>query len=110
MTLDEAGRERADIFYKAAFYDRSAHMNFRCRYLLSTHGDTCYDPPHDDPGEKKRRRGVIRDSTTDEVLFATPWTEPVEYLDWKEEEVITATLRAWAEEHYPDYLDPAAYW
>ena len=26
--VDEKGRERASIFYKAAFYDRSAHMSF----------------------------------------------------------------------------------
>ena len=26
-STDELGRERAGIFYKAAFYDRSAHMH-----------------------------------------------------------------------------------
>jgi hypothetical protein len=30
--FDEKGRKRASIFYKAAYYDRSAHMGFNNRY------------------------------------------------------------------------------
>lgn len=33
--LDEKGRERISIFYKAAFYDRSAHMRPMSRYIVS---------------------------------------------------------------------------
>lgn len=32
--LDEKGRERASFFYKAAFYDRRAHINASARYRI----------------------------------------------------------------------------
>jgi len=33
--VDDKGRERASIFYKAAFYDRDAHLNFNRRFRIS---------------------------------------------------------------------------
>lgn len=34
--VDDKGRKRAAIFYKAAFYDRSAHMGVEWRYACGT--------------------------------------------------------------------------
>jgi len=33
--VDDKGRARASIFYKAAFYDRDAHLNFNRRFRIS---------------------------------------------------------------------------
>lgn len=43
--LDSAGRERVHIFYKAAFYDRRAHMGLVGRYSIEHEylRDTCFD-------------------------------------------------------------------
>lgn len=38
--LDEKGRKRGMIFYKAAFYDRSAHVHLECRFGVSVLGLT----------------------------------------------------------------------
>lgn len=35
--LDEKGRKRAGIFYKAAFYDRSAHIHLANRFQVSAY-------------------------------------------------------------------------
>ena len=38
---DAEGRKRGGVFYKAAFYDRSAHFSLMLRYTLATdYGDT----------------------------------------------------------------------
>ena len=34
--VDNKGRERASIFYKAAFYDRDAYLNFNKRFRISS--------------------------------------------------------------------------
>ena len=34
--VDDKGRERASIFYKAAFYDRDAHINITQRFHCMT--------------------------------------------------------------------------
>lgn len=37
--IDDKGRKRASIFYKAAFYDRSAHIDFENRYSVRRNYD-----------------------------------------------------------------------
>lgn len=37
--LDAKGRQRAAIFYKAAFYDRNASLSMDWRYSVSAYGD-----------------------------------------------------------------------
>jgi hypothetical protein len=68
--LDEHGRERCAIFYKAAFYDRSAHMSVSARYQRS----------REYQDEKKRfdgpTRGVVKEG--DVVLFVGPWRDATE--------------------------------
>lgn len=68
--LDEQGRKRAAIFYKAAFYDRSAHMS-ACRRLIAM--AECVD--HDE--RPRAYYGVIKDGDT--VVWRgerrTEWTD-----------------------------------
>lgn len=95
--LDEKGRKRAAIFYKAAFYDRSASLSMSIRYSVSS-----YDGPDD---------GMIRVTVKDgdQVIHAL---EPVKAGDksYVQREELTKQAHSWLEERFPDYLNPAAYW
>lgn len=66
--LDEQDRERCAIFYKAAFYDRNAHLHITPRYQCDRdyklEGKGRLDGPC---------RGVVREG--DKVLFEGPWRE-----------------------------------
>jgi hypothetical protein len=72
--VDEKGRERCSIFYKAAFYDRSAHLSISGRYRY-------HREYQNENTETTRRvdgpqRGVIQDrGAGDAVLFTGPWRE-----------------------------------
>lgn len=44
--IDEQGRQRASIFYKAAFYDRHAHISFEYRYRANHEPVHGYDAPY----------------------------------------------------------------
>lgn len=57
--VDDRGRKRVAVFYKAAFYDRKAHMRVEPRYRVDY-----ADPPDGCDYHKK-----LTDSKTGEVLF-----------------------------------------
>ena len=105
--LDEHGRKRASIFYKAAFYDRSAHVSLchrfgvRRKYPEDRNGPlTVY--VEDQNGEISREITNLR--------------EP----DWKDREeskqlsdkidAAEAELRDWLTAQFPDWLKADAYW
>ena len=111
--VDDQGRERASIFYKAAFYDRSAHMNFCQRYHVDCYGDDCSKPPRKEGepyGDETHRRAIVRDTADDKVLFTTDWLELADPRDWDAEEKIREEADEWLTSNYPDYRDPTAYW
>ena len=67
--VDDKGRERLSIFYKAAFYDRSAFMGIVSRYKVDT------EPQ--DPANKYKTsawRGIVKEGDT--VLFTSEWRTP----------------------------------
>jgi len=100
--VDDKGRERAAMFYKAAFYDRSAHLNATRRYSYGA-----------DYGEDARKRGVsvahVRDRKA--VIFSTPET-PVSNDNerWAAQYVNDKIALAWLDEHYPEWRDASKYW
>lgn len=61
--VDARGAKRAGIFYKAAFYDRSAHLRVESRYVIDV------DYPRDSNEEPKNAK--ITDAETGEVIFTT---------------------------------------
>jgi hypothetical protein len=89
---DEQGRERASIFYKAAFYDRKAHASLSRRLGAS------YDPI--DPNNW--RAGITSTPTDAGKPIAGAPTFTGDDAD--------KDARAWLTEHYPDWMDPLAYW
>lgn len=101
--IDEQGRKRGSVFYKAAFYDRSAHMGLSRRYSYTQN----YEAQETD----NARVGTVTD------LGVTIYeTEPLPYKDKNGEEIwdnydkVNAMAVAWLDEHYPDWKDPTAYW
>lgn len=92
--LDEKGRKRAEIFYKAAFYDRSAHMSLCLRYRYD-----CYEPC--DGGYQT----VVKDGGT--VLHAIGVREKEDYRLGEEHR---KQAEDWLDSNYQDWKDPLAYW
>lgn len=94
--LDERGRERATMFYKAAFYDRAAHISL-LRYVRVTR--RYYD------AERETDAAVI--TADGPTLFVSPRV-PQDH--FKEIDQIEAIAQAWIGVNYPDHENPLAYW
>lgn len=112
--LDQYGRKRVGVFYKAAFYDRRAHMSFNS---CLEHGMD-YGEFYEENGNDRLRIRVeapLKDGTT-KVL----WEKIVELPD-KEEDRFSDRNRAleraakdectaFLEKNYPNYRSALAYW
>jgi len=93
--LDEKGRKRGAIFYKAAFYDRKASIRPLCRYRV----DSLWDENYNETAE------VVKDCET--VIFIIPRKDPE---DWEEHRELAQKCRDWLNEKFSNHEDPAAYW
>jgi hypothetical protein len=111
--LDDRGRVRAKIFYKAAFYDQRADVRIERRFVV----DRVYGK---DPDDSTIEVEVLDAGTRVHVVAAgNPGHRPpdldAEHAWWQEgqrlEEGARDECRAWlAERGYTDINDPAAYW
>lgn len=108
--VDDKGRQRAAMFYKAAFYDRSAHLNLTRRYNSQVR------PVGGWGNDSKEFEGVILDG--EQIIYRHPQvvTQPAydqkdeyrKYLDTKD--VMENELRTELIKRYPEYENPLAYW
>ena len=115
ILLDEQARQRARVFYKAAFYDRKADMYLKSRISI--------EPIYPDRAQAEPRvysakvvadrRGVDPDRgfASCTVLFKS-----AEYNEASFENKFQAMNEAkkeaiaWADKHFPEWQDPSAYW
>jgi hypothetical protein len=101
--LDKKGRKRAGIFYKAAFYDRRADLNVVRRFGTGMDYDLT-------------DKGVVVMFVTDsgsKVFMTKEYTFIGEkYRDDYNTQSNAAgdEVKAWLEEHYPNWEDASAYW
>jgi len=99
--VDDKGRKRAGIFYKAAFYDRSAHLSVNRRYGTSIDYDRL----------EKEKVAVATVTDGNDVIFTA---EPVKFEEnedgYDAEKKARALAIAWLNEHYPNWEDASAYW
>ena len=113
VLLDDKGRERASIFYKAAFYDRNAHMSASYRYKAI--------PNYSDADYQEYARGVVCDGdveiwTTDRVKITKENSRGVYNRtkgDYDVKPVRDAQrdkAAAWLDENRPGWKDPLARW
>ncbi len=102
--VDDKGRERATIFYKADFYDRGAHMNLSHRYKIEIDYDR----------QTKEKVAVAYVKDCGQVIFTTePIKMPVEGDGRKGYEITdlaTAAATKWLKKNFPDWENPGAYW
>lgn len=100
--LDDKGRKRAAIFYKAAFYDRDAHLDPITRYTYGSDYDR----------QEKENAAVAIATDCGKVIFSTtpvPLPEDARKgYDLKEE--ARKEAKAWLIQNFPDWENPGAYW
>lgn len=112
--LDNRGRRRAGIFFKAAFYDRNGHMDWKTRFSVDVRlegGHSIYDLRK---VCQKRCYATVLDVDTKVYrteLSAEPLSVEV-YCDANEklQEPLIAQARAWLNERYPNWHDSFAHW
>lgn len=98
--VDDKGQKRADIFYKAAFYDYNAHISFSCRYVIDGYVNVEVN------GVKMRKCQVV-DKATDNALWVS---EAAGDRDYDAQDKNSAEARKWLNENFPQHEDPFAYW
>lgn len=98
--LDDKGRVRATFFYKAAFYDRDAFVNFNRRYV-STYE---YTETKAETDRFHPKYYCVIDNATGEPIFKTAVTK--EY----EDEALRKEAEDYLSTNYPNHEDITAYW
>lgn len=101
--VDNEGRCRGNVFYKAAFYDRSAHITMHRRYHYEVQSLSGWAGNSRD----EDRRAVVADSDGN-VIWKTEGTAA--RADYRAQDVLVDEARAWINEHYPNWQDVNAYW
>ena len=108
--LDEQGRNRAGIFYKATFYDRRADMHLVCRYRAHYQPVGGWDSPD---SKTAPVHGVVKDQEaiiwhTEPLELPTPDADRLAFYD--AQDALTVKATAWLDEQFPNWRDPLAYW
>lgn len=100
--IDEKGRKRAGIFYKAAFYDRSAHMSATHRFRLDSYSRFPYG--------SGKSQSVALDSDGTVLFESAVYNEEDFEKSYEAIDKADAEAKAWLNENWPNWEDPSAYW
>jgi hypothetical protein len=104
--LDDKGRKRASIFYKAAFYDRRAFISLSRRFLFGCDPEDEYKTYISYEDRKNGNwYGVVNDC--EKTIYRT---KPIKAINYDQHEELCAKAKEWLEENYPDYENELAYW
>lgn len=105
--VDEQGRKRASIFYKAALYDRRAHISLARRFSFRDQPVGGYDSDYD----KKTCERVCVVTDCDMAIWTSEKMAPSAEIEWfnLSQHVVSLGV-VYLDEHYPDWKDPLAYW
>lgn len=98
--LDNDGRVRATIFYKAAFYDRSASLNVSTRFSVK------FD--YEQFKNEEIAVSLVKDGN--ETIFETDPIAREGRESWEVSDGTNLSARLWLKSKHPDYQNPAAYW
>jgi len=103
--VDRNGNERAEIFYKAAFYDRRAHMR-ACRRFSVRH-----DYEYENKNEGELRICVFDMwGGKETVVFTAEDSFTKREERWEKDDGLTNQCKAWLVENYPEWEDASACW
>ncbi len=100
--VDDKGRIRATIFYKAAFYDRDSFINFETRY--QTGCDYFNDEKNPEKDWDQARIAYVKDANIGEKI----WTSEKHFSDGQDKAYQDG--KNWLNENYPDWENINAYW
>lgn len=100
--LDEKGRKRVSVFYKAAFYDRRASAYLVPRLQLQW----LFHDKDTDNGVKEGELAYAVSDAGQEIFRTATFDER----DLDADKVQRAVAEEWLKEAAPDHLDPTAYW
>lgn len=110
---DEKGRVRASIFYKAAFYDRSARLSMERRYQIKSFYNTDHQSVAvarvEDQGAvlfESERFPLLNDADRYGVMDKTTYKEVTP----PKRDVADGQCRAWLAENFPNWGDVTSYW
>lgn len=112
--LDDKGRRRAGIFYKAAFYDRNGCMHWSCRFSTGMRledGRNLYKMGDD---EQLRCYAVVLDAGTE--VYRTELSSGAlsgnvhNNANQQLQEPLAEEAAKWLSEKYPNWRDEFAYW
>ena len=101
--LDNKGRLRGKVFYKAAFYDRRASFNLVPRFQVHEYVPT--PSSYISSAEKNRCCVAIKSGGSIIQTFGE-----YESTDFNLSNELANQARKWLEENYPDHEDLTAYW
>lgn len=99
--VDDQGRKRGAIFYKAAFYDQSAHAHLENRF--SVREDYERKSKTDKRVYVHDARGIV------EKEVIVPLTGDFR-TDYDKKEEVRKELREWLTAEFPEWQHPNAYW
>lgn len=109
--LDDQGRVRAKVFYKAAFYDRRAHIDFERRYYVTTdYSEEAYAKIDREVTVLVMDNGVVPPAPLRKETFAVPSREGDSRAHYAAVEGHTKAFKDWLAEKFPNFMDPNAYW
>lgn len=104
---DPNGVQRASIFYKGAFYDRSAHWSLDQRYHIETVWDTPNGKWADEPD--LGHTFAVSDRKTGKVLFQAEFFKSAGD-DFAFYDVQHNAAKEFIQTNFPDHCNPFAYW
>lgn len=104
--LDEKGRVRATIFYKAAFYDRCADMRMCCRYNVASHIPCDADGNDVEYGRHTHFKTVV----ADDAASLDSLGRIRDKADYNTGDMHVKQAQDWLDQNYPDWRNPLAYW
>jgi hypothetical protein len=114
--VDDKGRTRARIFYKAAFYDREAHIGIVPRFVCTTEPVCGYEADWEEVQESDIH-AVVKDCG--KIVWKSKPVAPSPEAgstreDWdafdERKKRILDEARSWLGEHYPNWEDPLEHW
>lgn len=100
--VDDKGRKRGAIFYKAAFYDRKAHARLNCRFGVES-----------DYGRPTETVRVTDACGLVEFKVSTPdWGGSRDQAEKRQAKIdeARAACAAYLKNNFPDFASPSAYW
>jgi hypothetical protein len=100
--LDEKGRKRGGVFYKAAFYDQRANGSLACRFDIARAGNHYPGAEHLPEGKSQI---VLYDGGQIVRFLGAVSDERFPWPDTEEE-----AAKKWLAERFPNYTDPCAHW